>query len=154
MNLEDAATLAEEAVEAAEQAGLRGQFIWLTANHNRCYIALSAGDGIRVRAIAQGMREHAAAVPTAKRARYELMWAKAAVATDELVDSARLLSQSRRRWAHDDDLLLEWSVVRATFDNRAGRQAREQELPAKAAPRFARARSCWPMASSTPVRAA
>jgi signal transduction histidine kinase len=141
MNLDDAATLADEAIAAAEQAGLKGQFIWLTASHNRCYTALSAGDVTRARLAAQAMRAHASSVPLAKRARYELMWARAAVATGDLVDAARLLAQSRRRWASDDDLLLEWSLVRAALDNEAGRRAHEAGLAAKARARRARARA-------------
>ena len=141
MNLDDAAPLADEAIEAAERAGLRGELIWLTASFNRCYIALSAGDTVRAQEIALGMRATASAVPSAKQARYALLWAKAAVASGDLLDAARLLARSRRRWASGDDLLLEWSVARAALDNAAGRRAGDGGRPAKALLRHVRARA-------------
>lgn len=140
MNLDDAAVLAAEAITATEQAGLVGRIIWHTARYNRCHIALAAGDGAGARAHALAMAEQAAGVPDDKRARYEMLWAKAAVACGDLPDAARLLVRSRRRWAGTDELLLEWSLARAMLDNRAGQRLQQAGREAKARLRFQRAR--------------
>ncbi len=140
MNLDDATALADEAITATEQAGLVGRISWYTAHYNRCHIALAAGDGACARAHALAMAEQAAGVPADKRARYEMLWAKAAVASGDLPDAARLLARSRRRWAGTDDLQLEWSLARAMLDNRAGQRLQQAGRGAKARLRFRWAR--------------
>lgn len=128
LNVEDAASLADEAIEAAEAAGMIGQTPWLTAMHNRIFAALVGGDGDLAWRLSVRMQERADALPVGKRGRSRLLWADAALAVGRVEDAEAWLEASRRHWRHADELLLEWSFVRADLDNRLGRHAQARAV--------------------------
>ncbi len=126
LNLDDGLNLAQRAVQSADAAQMQGSNVWLTATFNLCVAQLLSGDGPSAWATARRMQGHQEQVPLAKRARYDVLWASAALKADQLPEAERGLGLARSRWDQPGDALIEWHVTRAALDNRLGRHAQAQ----------------------------
>ena len=128
MNLEDGLICSARAVETAEAAGMRGSPAWFAAICNLAIAHLQNDDPPRALATARQMQVMQQVAPPAKRGRYEVMWAAAALKNGLDAEAERWLDSARSRWADPGDVLIEWTVARAMLDNQLGRHARARAL--------------------------
>jgi signal transduction histidine kinase len=123
LNLEDGHALSARAVEAADRAGLQGLPLWLTSTFNLTLAQLQGHEPQQALATARRMQACQAQVPVAKRARYEVLWATAALKAGHAPEAEQWLAAARERWPREADVIVEWYVTRAMLDNRLGRAA-------------------------------
>lgn len=121
VNLEDGLVCSARAVETAEAAGMRGSPAWFAATCNLAIAQLLNDDAPRALATARRMQALQQGAPPAKRGRYEVMWAVAALKNGLDDEALRWLDSARARWADPSDVLIEWFVARAMLDNQLGR---------------------------------
>lgn len=123
VNLEDGLVCSARAVETAEGAGMNGSPAWFAATCNLAIAHLQNDDPPRALATARRMQAMQYAAPPAKRGRYEVMWAVAALKNGLHDEAERWLDSARARWLDPDEVLIEWFVARAMLDNQLGRPA-------------------------------
>ncbi len=122
-NSGDALACGLRAVALADAAGMAGSLPWFTACCNLVIAHLQLDQVDEALAVSRRMQALQAQILAGKRARYEVLWASAAIHAGLLDEAAHWLDAAQQRWADASEVLIEWQLARAMLDNRQGRPA-------------------------------